>query len=100
MLIPALRRRPDAAVARDDPAAHQAEAVPAAPEAAGIDCRRLPARSPDPIEPRWSELKAHLRPAGARSREALEAALGPALDAITARDARGRFRHAGHPAPD
>jgi hypothetical protein len=36
------------------------------------------------------------RAEGARSREALEAALGPALDAITAQDARGWFRLAGY----
>ena len=54
----------------------------------------------NPIEPARSGLKAHPRTAGARSREALDAALGPALDAITAQDARGWFRHAGYPAPN
>jgi transposase len=102
VLIPALRQRPDAVVVMDNLAAHKAEAVRAALEAAGIDYRYLPAYSPDmnPIEPCWSKLKAHLRTAGARSREALDAALGPALDAITAQDARGWFRHAGYPAPN
>ena len=37
---------------------------------------------------------------GARSKEALEAALGPALATITAQDARGWFRLAGYPAAD
>ena len=36
---------------------------------------------------------------GARSREALERALGPALAAITARHAHGWFRLAGYAAP-
>ena len=40
------------------------------------------------------------RQALGRSREALEQALGPALAAITARDARGWFRLCGYPAPD
>ena len=36
----------------------------------------------------------------ARSLDALEASLGPALDTITAEDARGWFRLAGYPAPE
>jgi hypothetical protein len=53
-----------------------------------------------PIEPAWSEPKAGLRAVGARSREALEAALGPALATTTAQDARGWVRLAGCPAAD
>jgi hypothetical protein len=53
-----------------------------------------------PIEPAWSKLKAGLRAVGARSKEALEAALGPALAAITAQDARGWFRLAGYASAD
>ena len=102
VLIPALRQRPDAVVVMDNLAAHKAERVRAALEAAGIAYRYLPAYSPDlnPIEPCWPKLKTHLRTAGARSRGALEQALGPALDAVTAEDARGWFRLAGYPAPD
>jgi transposase len=102
VLAPALRDRPDTVVVMDNLAAHKAERVRAALEAAGIAYRYLPAYSPDlnPIEPCWSKLKTHLRTAGARSREALEQALGPALDAVTAEDARGWFRLAGYPAPD
>jgi transposase len=102
VLIPALHARPDAVVVMDNLAAHKAEAVRAALEAAGISYRYLPAYSPDlnPIEPCWSKLKTHLRTVGARSREALDAALGPALATITAQDARGWFRLAGYPAPN
>ena len=102
VLVPALRGRPDAVVVMDNLAAHKAEAVRAALEAAGIAYRYLPAYSPDlnPIEPCWSKLKTLLRTVGARSREALEQVLGPALDAITAEDARGWFRHAGYTAPN
>jgi transposase len=100
-LRPALRERPDAIVVMDDLAAHRAERVRAALDAAGIGYRHLPAYSPDlnPIEPCWSKLEGWPRAKAARSLEALEAELGPALAAITARDARGRFRLAGYAAP-
>ncbi len=100
-LAPALRGRPDAVVVLDNLPAHRAEAVRDALDRAGLGHRYLPAYSPDlnPIEQAWSKLKARLRAKGARSREALEQALGPALDEITARDARGWFRLAGYPAP-
>ena len=99
-LIPALRGRPDALLVLDNLAAHKAEAVRAALDRAGVAYRYLPPYSPDlnPIEPAWSKLKTCLRAVGARSKDALDAALGPALDAITARDARGRFRLAGYAA--
>jgi hypothetical protein len=41
-----------------------------------------------------------LRTAAARTVDALHAALGPALDAVTAQDARGFFRHAGYACPN
>ena len=85
-----------------DAAIAKAEAVRGALDRAGLAHRSLPSYSPDtnPIEPAWSKLKARLRAVGARSREALEAALGPALATITAQDARGWFRLAGYPAAD
>jgi transposase len=101
VLVPALRERPDAIVVMDNLAAHKAEAVRQALDRAGLAHRYLPPYSPDlnPIEQAWSKLKASLRATAARSREALEEALGPALAAISARDARGWFRLAGYPAP-
>ena len=101
-LVPALKERPDAVVVMDNLAAHKAEAVRGALDRAGLAYRHLPPYSPDldPIEEGWSKLKTRLRAEGARSREALEAALGPALAAITAQDARGWFRLAGYPAPE
>jgi transposase len=101
-LVPALRARPDALVVMDNLAAPKAEAVRGALDRAGLAHRYLPSYSPDmnPIEPAWSKLKARLRALGARSREALQAALGPALATITAQDARGWFRLAGYPAAD
>ena len=102
VLAPALRGRPDAIVVMDNLPAHKAEAVRDALDRAGLGHRYLPPYSPDlnPIEQAWSKLKARLRAEGARSREALEAGLGPALAAITDRDACGWFRLAGYLAPD
>jgi transposase len=102
VLAPALRDRPDAIVIMDNLPAHKAEAVRDALDRAGLRHRHLPPYSPDlnPIEQAWSKLKTRLRAEGARSREALEQALGPALAAINARDARGWFRLCGYPAPD
>ena len=70
----------------DNLGAHKAEKVRGALDRAGLAHRYLPSYSPDmnPIEPAWSKLKTRLRAVGARSKEALEAALGPALATITA----------------
>ncbi len=86
----------------DNLAAHKSEAVRGTLDRAGLSHRYLPPYSPDlnPIEQAWSKLKARLRAVGARSREALDAALGPALATITARDAWGWFRLAGYPPAD
>ena len=70
-------------------------------EAAGLKLRSLPPYSPDlsPVEPAWSKIKTLLRTAGARTREALEAALLPALDAIIRQDAASFFAHCGYILP-
>ena len=98
VLAPALRERPEAIVVMDDLPAHKAEAVRSALARAGSSHRHLPPYSPDlnPIEPAWSKLKTRLRAEGARTLEQLEAALGPALATITARDTRGWFRLCGY----
>jgi transposase len=98
VLAPALRDRPGAIVVMDNLAAHKAEAVRDALEAARIEYRYLPAYSPDlnPIEPCWAKLKTRLRAKAARSLNALEAELGPALATITAQDAHGWFRFCGY----
>jgi transposase len=101
VLAPALRNRPDAIVVMDNLAAHKAEAVRQALTAARIDHRYLPAYSPDlnPIEPCWSKLKTRFRAEEARTLDALEAELGPALATITAQDAQSWFRRCGYGAP-
>jgi transposase len=57
----------------------------------------LPPYSPDlnPIEEAFAKLKALLRKAGARIREALIEAMGWALEAVTAKDVRGFFEDRG-----
>ena len=102
VLAPALRDRPDVIVVMDNLAAHKAAAVRAALTAAKIDHRYLPAYSPDlnPIEPCWSKLKTRLRARAARTLDALEAELAPALATITSQDAQGWFRLCGYPAPN
>ncbi len=96
-LAPTLR--PGQIVVLDNLAVHRNAAARRLIEARG--CRLLfpPPYSPDfsPIEHAFSKLKACLRRAGARTRDALEAAIADALAAITSDDARGWFRHCGYP---
>ena len=96
VLVPTLR--PGQVVVLDNLGAHKLAAVRALIEGAGCRLLFLPPYSPDfnPIEQAWSKLKALFRSAAARTREALEAALKTFLDQVTARDARGWFRHAGY----
>ena len=101
-LLPALRGRSDIVVVMDNLGAHKGERVRHAFEAAKVSYRYLPSYSPDlnPIEPCWSKLKGGLRAKAARTLEALEAELGPALATITAQDAQGWFRHCGYSPPN
>ena len=66
----------------------------------GVGCRVLflPAYSPDfnPIELAFAKIKHHLRRAAERTFAGLVAATGPALEAVTAADARGFFTHCGY----
>jgi transposase len=61
----------------------------------------LPPYSPDfdPIEEAFSKIKGLLRKVEARSREALLEAIGAAISALTASDARGFFEHCGYGTP-
>ena len=58
----------------------------------------LPSYSPNfnPIWEAFAKVKALLRRAGARTREALAEAMGRAFDAVTTRGAGGFFEHSGH----
>jgi transposase len=103
VLIPELRRRhPGATVLMDNLSAHKPKPVETALTKAGFKLLYLPRYSPDlsPIEPGWSKLKSVLRAVEARTPDALEAALAPALDSITPTDARGWFNHCGYSFPN
>ncbi|MDP8917613.1 MAG: IS630 family transposase [Pseudomonadota bacterium] len=99
VLVPALKRtKPDAILVMDNLRPHHATEVQELLARAGIGLVYLPRYSPEfnPIEPAWAKMKERLKAKAARSLEALEAELKPALDTITAKDAKGWFRHAGY----
>jgi len=100
VLAPGLR--PGKIVVLDNLSAHKGDRVRALVEARGCQIWFLPPYSPDlsPIEEAFSKLKSLRRRAGARSREALEAAIADALDQISPADARAYFIHCGYPLSD
>ncbi len=67
-------------------------------EGRGCELLYLPPYSPDfnPIEQAFSKVKELIRKAEARTREALIGAMGKALEAVSAQDARGFFGHCGY----
>jgi transposase len=82
----------------DNLAAHRDAEAQKLIEARGAGLLFLPAYSPDlnPIEMMWAKVKAHLRQAKARTDPDLLAAIGQALQTVSAADAQGFFRHAGY----
>ncbi len=82
----------------DNLAAHKSAKVEQLIQQRGCQLLFLPSYSPDlsPIEETFSKLKAYLRRAGARTREARHLAIGQALLTVTAQDAQGWFRHCGY----
>lgn len=93
--------RPGQVVVLDNLSVHKAARIRQALVARGCDLLFLPPYSPDftPIEQAFSKLKAILRGLGARSREALELAVGMAVEAISRADANAWFAHAGYALP-
>jgi len=89
---------PGEIVAMDNLSAHKRPRIRELIEAAGCELWYLPAYSPDlnPIEEAFSKLKAALKKAAARTKEALLEATGEALATITAEDAVGYFAHDGY----
>jgi transposase len=91
--------RPGQVVVMDNLTAHKGERVRELIE--GRECELLyllPPYSPDfnPIEEAFAKIKGVLRKAEARTREALVEALGTAISAVSAHDARGFFEHCGY----
>jgi len=97
VLAPSLS--PGQVVVMDNLGAHRGRRVRDLIEGRGCSLVFLPPYSPDfsPIEEAFSKVKALLRRSQARTRKALVDAIGSALSAITAEDARGYFGHCGYP---
>jgi transposase len=89
---------PGQMVVMDNLSAHKGGRVKKIIEGKGCELLYLPPYSPDfnPIEQAFSKVKGLLRRARARTREALIEAMGLALSAVSARDARGFFGHCGY----
>jgi transposase len=96
VLAPTLK--PGQMVVMDNLAAHKGGRVKEIIEGRGCELSYLPPYSPDfnPIEHAFSKVKGLMRRAEARTREALIDAMGRALEAVSARDARGFFAHCGY----
>jgi transposase len=96
VLAPALRS--GRVVVMDNLSAHKGERIKELIEGQGCQLLYLPAYSPDfnPIEEAFSKIKGLVRKAEARTREALVAAIGKALSAVTAKDARSFLEHCGY----
>ena len=96
ILVPSLR--PGDIVVMDNLSCHKSPAVRAAIEAAGAELRFLPPYSPDfnPIENAFAKLKALLRKAATRTRDALWQEVGRLLDAFTPRECSNYFAAAGY----
>lgn len=96
VLVPSLRS--GQVVVMDNLSSHKGSRVRELVEAQGCELVYLPPYSPDlnPIEQAFAKIKALLRKAGARTREALLEAMGRVLDAVTADDARGFFEYRGY----
>ena len=96
VLVPTLT--PGQVVVLDNLKPHKSAKVRKLVEDAGCRLLFLPRYSPElnPIEECWSKIKALLRALGARSLEALYAALDSVLEQVTAADAGGWFKHCGY----
>jgi transposase len=95
-LIPTLR--PGDVVIMDNLGAHKGAEIRSAIETAGAELRFLPPYSPDfnPIEFAFSKLKALLRAAAERTRDALWDTVGHLLDTFTPQECANMFTAAGY----
>lgn len=96
VLVPTLR--PGDVVIMDNLSSHKGAAVREAIEEAGAELRFLPPYSPDlnPIEMAFSKLKALLRKAATRTRDALWSTVTTAIDAFTPNECANYFTAAGY----
>lgn len=96
VLAPSLE--PGQVVIMDNLGAHRPRRIGELIEERGCELLYLPAYSPDynPIEEAFAKVKHLLRKAAARTKEGLVEAIGVALSAVSSKDARGFFEHAGY----
>jgi transposase len=96
MLAPSLR--PEDVVVLDRLPAHKVAGVRDAIQGTGASLLSLPAYSPDlnPIEQLFAKLKALLRTAAARTREALWDTIGALLDAFTPAECQNYITNSGY----
>jgi transposase len=85
----------------DNLTAHKGDRVKELIEERGCELLYLPPYSPDfnPIEEAFAKIKAVVRKAEARTREALVEAIGRGITMVTTEDARGFFDHCGYTTP-
>ena len=97
VLVPTLR--PGDVVIMDNLGSHKGKAVRRLIRAADAKLIFLPKYSPDlnPIEQVFAKLKHFLRKTGARTIEAVCAAIGELLGTFTAAECANYFRNAGYP---
>lgn len=90
--------RPGDVVVMDNLGSYKGAAVQAAIETAGATLLFLPPYSPDfnPIEMAFSKLKAHLRRAAERTRDALWDRIGSLIDLFTPTECANFFTAAGY----
>lgn len=96
-LLPWLK--PNQVVVWDNVGPHHRPAVKTLVESVGCSVIFLPGYSPDfnPIEEAFSKIKASLKAAAARTREALHNAIANAIGSITPDNILGWFNHCGYP---
>jgi len=95
-LAPALA--PGDVVVLDNLAAHRVDGIHQAIKAVGASLLYLPPYSPDlnPIEQLFAKLKALLRKAAARTKDALWTAIGRLLDTVPASECLNYLNHCGY----
>jgi transposase len=100
LLCPSLR--PGQIVFMDNLSSHKGKTVRKLIEEAGCTLIFLPSYSPEfsPIEQAFSKMKEFLRATGARTQEALDAAITAAIELVTKLDAEHWFKHCGYQVHD
>ena len=95
---PVIDVQPGDVVVMDNLSVHKGAAIRNAIQAAGAELRFLPPYSPDfnPIEQAFAKLKALMRKAAARTKEALWNKVGEILDAFTPDECANYFTAAGY----